>query len=160
LDRRVRWLRLLWIRLVGDSYNSLLPLAGFGGEPFKIRQLSYSLDPTNVMAVLIRDRILDKSMGFWVSAPQPAGGLTRYRVDARIHVVLLGYIAVCWLLGVLGIALVRTRLPGRLGGWLARFLGDASLDDIIPLPVARLVQALACCFVARMLGVLEKVVLL
>jgi uncharacterized membrane protein YbhN (UPF0104 family) len=51
-------------------------------------------------------------------------------------------------------------LPGRFGGWLARFLGDASLDDIIPLPVARLVQALACCLVARMLGVLEKVVLL
>src|SRR5262249_12507113 len=32
LDRRIRWLRLLWIRLVGDSYNALLPLAGFGGE--------------------------------------------------------------------------------------------------------------------------------
>jgi hypothetical protein len=160
LDRRVRWLRLLWIRLVGDSYNSLLPLAGFGGEPFKIRQLSYSLDPANVMATLIRDRIVDNSMGFWFSATELAVGLTGYSVDARLHVVLLGYVAVCWLLGIFGIALVRTRLPGRLGGWLARLLGDTSLDKITPLPVVRLVQALACCLVARLLGVLEKITLL
>jgi hypothetical protein len=160
LDRRVRWLRLLWIRLVGDSYNSLLPLAGFGGEPFKIRQLSYSLDPANVMATLIRDRIVDNAMGFWFSATELAVGLTGYAVDGRLHVALLGYIAVCWLFGVAGVALVRTRLPGRLGGWLARFLGDASLDAITPLPVTRLAQALACCFAARLLGVLEKVTLL
>jgi hypothetical protein len=160
LDRRVPWLRLLWIRLVGDSYNSLLPLAGFGGEPFKIRQLTRSVESAVVMATLIRDRIVDNAMGFVFGATELAIGLSGYSVDARLHAALIGYIAVCGVLGVLGIALVRTRLPGRLGGWLARLLGDAAPDQITPLPLARLVQVLACCLAARVLGVFEKVTLL
>lgn len=160
LDRRVPWLRLLWIRLVGDSYNSLLPLAGFGGEPFKIRQLTRSVESAVVMATLIRDRIVDNSMGFVFGAAELTIGLTGYHVDARLQVGLIGYIAVCSVLGVLGIALVRTRLPGRIGGGLARLLGDAAPDQITPVPLARLAQVLACCLAARVLGVLEKVTLL
>jgi hypothetical protein len=160
LDRRIAWLRVLWIRLVGDSYNSLLPFAGFGGEPFKVRQLSESLDAANVMATLIRDRIVDNAMGFWFGATELAVGLTGYTVDSRLHAALLGYVAICWLLGIAGIALVRTRLPGRIGGWLAHLLADTAPDKITPLPIVRLVQAIACCLGARMLGVLEKLTLL
>jgi hypothetical protein len=160
LDRRVRWWRVLWIRLVGDSYNSLLPFAGFGGEPFKVRQLSKSLEPADVMATLIRDRVVDNAMGFVFGAAELAVGLTGYGVDARLHVALIGYIAACAVLGAAGIALVRTRLPGRIGGWLARLLGDAAPERITPLPVGRLVRAVACCFAARTLGVLEKLTLL
>jgi hypothetical protein len=160
LDRRVPWLRLLWIRLVGDSYNTLLPLAGFGGEPFKIRQLSRTVESAAVMATLIRDRIVDNAMGFVFGATELVVGLTGYRVDPRLHAALLVYIAICGLIGVAGIALVRTRLPGRVGGWLARLLGDAAPDQITPLPIGRLVQILGCCVTARMLGVLEKITLL
>lgn len=160
LDRRVRWRRVLWIRLVGDSYNSLLPFAGFGGEPFKVRQLSCSIEPGHVMATLIRDRVVDNAMGFLFGAAELAVGLTGYSVDAKLHVALIGYIAVCGLLGALGLALVRTRLPGKLGGGLAKLLGGAAPDRIMPLPLVRLLQAVACCFGARLLGVLEKLTLL
>jgi hypothetical protein len=160
LDRRVPWLRLLWIRLVGDSYNTLLPLAGFGGEPFKIRQITRTVEPAIVMATLIRDRIVDNSMGFVFGATELAVGLTGYRVDAGLRAALLVYTAICGLIGVAGIALVRTRLPGRVGGWLARLLGDAAPDQITPLSIRRLAQVLACCVTARMLGVLEKITLL
>ncbi len=160
LGRRVRWLRVLWIRLVGDSYNSLLPFAGFGGEPFKVRQLSYALDPADVMATLIRDRVVDNAMGFLFGAAELAVGLTGYVVDDRLHVALIGYIAVCGLLGALGLVLVRTRLPGKLGGGLAKLLGGTAPDRIVPLPALRLLQAVACCFAARLLGVLEKLTLL
>ena len=160
LDRRVPWLRLLWIRLVGDSYNSLLPLAGFGGEPFKIRQISRTVESATVMATLIRDRIVDNAMGFLFGAAELAVGLTGYSVDARLHAALLIYVAICAFLGLAGIALVRTRLPGRVGGALAKLLGDAAPDQITPLPLGRLAQVLACCITARMLGVLEKITLL
>src|SRR5216110_543029 len=40
LDRRVPWRDLLWNRLIGDGYNSLLPLGGIGGEPWKLRHLT------------------------------------------------------------------------------------------------------------------------
>lgn len=160
LDRRVSWLRVVWIRLVGDSYNSLLPLAGFGGEPFKIRQLSRTLEPAIVIATLIRDRVVDNAMGFLFGATELAIGLTGYSVDAKLHAALIGYIAICGLLGVLGVALVRTRLPSRIGGWLARLLGDTAPDQIQPVSIAQLAKVIACCLAARLLGVLEKVALL
>src|SRR5262249_5707043 len=53
LNRRVPWLDLLFIRLVGDSYNALLPLAGFGGEPFKVRQLGHYVDSPTAASALI-----------------------------------------------------------------------------------------------------------
>ena len=40
LEKRVPWPALFWNRLVGEGYNSLLPAAGIGGEPLKLRLLS------------------------------------------------------------------------------------------------------------------------
>ena len=118
LDRRVGWFRVLWIRLVGDSYNVLLPLAGFGGEPFKIRQLSRDVDTSTVMATLIRDRLVDNAIGWLYGGTEIAIGLTAYTVDAALEVPLIGYLVFCVVVGTLGMVLTRTRVPGRLGGWL------------------------------------------
>jgi hypothetical protein len=160
LDRRVPWLRILWIRLVGDSYNALLPLAGFGGEPFKIRQLTFSVEPAVVMTTLIRDRIVDNAFGFLFGATELIIGLSVYSVGPSVRAALLIYIAFCVLVGGLGMLLVLTRLPGKLGGWISRLLADTSQDKIEPLPVSRLLQVIACYVVSRSLGLLEKVTLL
>jgi hypothetical protein len=160
IDRRVPWARILWIRLVGDSYNALLPLAGFGGEPFKMRQLSFFVEPAGVMTTLIRDRLVDNAIGFLFGATELVLGLMVYTVHPSIKIALVGYILFCAVIGATGITLVLTRVPGKLGGWIARLLADVSQDQIAPLPVARLLQVVACCISARMLGLLEKVVLL
>lgn len=160
LDREVGWLRILWIRLVGDSYNALLPLAGFGGEPFKVRQLSRFVDPAIVMATLIRDRIIDNAVGFLFGAGELMAGLAAYTVAPSVRDGLITYLAICGLLGLLGMALIMTRVPGKLGTWLAKVLGDVAPEQIETLPAHR-VALIALCFVgSRMLGLLEKVVLL
>jgi len=160
LDRRVRWLRILWIRLVGDSYNALLPLAGFGGEPFKIRQLSQDVEPSFVMATLIRDRVIDNAVGFLFGATELAVGLTAYAVDDKIRVGLFGYIAVCAALGIGGMALVLTRVTGRLGAWIAKVFGDTPPDQIDTLPLGRTLAVAACFVGSRILGLTEKIVFL
>jgi hypothetical protein len=160
LEGRVPWLRILWIRLVGDSYNALLPLAGFGGEPFKIRQLSYTVEPATVMTTLIRDRIVDNAIGFLYGATELTLGLMMYTVPASLKVGLVGYILFCAFIGTTGMALMLTHLPGRLGGWIAKLLADVSTDQIRPLPVGRLLKITACYIGSRTLGLLEKVVLL
>jgi hypothetical protein len=160
IDRRVPWARILWIRVVGDSYNSLLPLAGFGGEPFKIRQLSATLDSTTVMTCLIRDRIVDDSIGFLFGALELVIGLAAYRVGTSIRAALMVYILVCALIGAIGMGLVLTRVPGRVGGWIARLLADTSPEQIQPLPLWRLLAVTAWRVAGRLLALLEKVVLL
>ncbi|HEX7836623.1 MAG TPA: lysylphosphatidylglycerol synthase domain-containing protein [Kofleriaceae bacterium] len=160
LDRRVAWRRVLWIRLVGDSYNALLPLAGFGGEPFKIRQLTMSVDPGFVMTTLIRDRIVDNAIGFLVSAASVAIGLTAYTLDGRLTAGLIGYAIVCGVLGILALALGVTRLPGRVGGWMAKVVSAGPPEQIERLSASRLLFASLWCLGARALGLLEGAVLL
>ena len=155
LDRRVPWIDLLWIRLVGDSYNALLPLAGLGGEPFKVRQLGFYVDSSTALGALIRDRVVDNAMGFVVSATCIAFGLTRYAVPASVRVPLVGYAVVASLVGVAGFALLLTRVPGRLGGWLAKLIGGAAPEQIDRLPPARLVRVAAWCLASKLLGLLE-----
>jgi hypothetical protein len=149
-----------WIRIVGDSYNALLPLAGFGGEPFKIRQLSRDVDTGTVMATLIRDRLVDNSIGWLYGGTEIALGLTAYAVDARLEVGLLGYLVFCVVVGTLGMVLTRTRVPGRIGGWLASLVGGTTPERIEPLPLPRLAQVTLCYLGSRTLGLCEKVVLL
>jgi len=160
LDRRVGWWRILWIRLVGDSYNALLPLAGFGGEPFKIRQLSESVEPATALGALIRDRIIDNAIGFLASGIGCAVGLLYFTLDPAIRVVLLGYVAFCGAAGLLGFALISTRIPGRLGGWMARLLGDVEPDQIQTLPLRRVLAIAGWYTTSRLLGMLEKATLL
>jgi hypothetical protein len=160
LDRRVAWSRVLWIRLVGDSYNALLPLAGYGGEPFKIVQLSRDVDMGTVMATLIRDRLVDNAIGFLYGGTEIACGLAVYAVDSRLEVGLFGYLVACLLLGIAGMVLTRTRVPGRIGGWLANIVGGTAPDRISPLPWPRLAMITVCYLGSRTLGMLEKLVLL
>ncbi len=160
LERQVPWWKILWIRLVGDSYNALLPMAGFGGEPFKLRQLSYYLSPTVLMSTFIRDRILDNVVGFAWSAVGCTVGVLSFELDDKVRIGLIGYSVVCVAIGVFGTALVLTRVPGKLGGWLAKLLGDVSPEQIEPLPVGRVVQILFWYTCSRVLGLLEKVTLL
>ena len=160
LDRQVPWWKILWIRLVGDSYNALLPMAGFGGEPFKLRQLSYYLSPTVLMSTFIRDRILDNVIGFLWSAMGVTVGVLAFTLDDKVQVALIGYAIVCVVIGVFGTALVLTRVPGKLGGWLAKLLGDVSPEQIEPLPLPRVLVILFWYTCSRALGLLEKVTLL
>jgi hypothetical protein len=160
LDRQVGWWRILWIRLVGDSYNALLPMAGFGGEPFKLRQLSYFMSPAVLMSTFIRDRILDNVIGFAWSAFGCTVGVLAFALDDKVQVALIGYAIVCMLIAVFGTALVLTRVPGKLGGWLAKLLGDVAPEKIDPLPVGRVAQILFWYTCSRALGLLEKVTLL
>jgi hypothetical protein len=160
LEGRISWWRLLWIRLVGDSYNALLPLAGFGGEPFKMRQLTFTVDPGVVMATLIRDRLIGDASGFLFGAVELAAGLTAYEVDPKLSAGLVIYIVVCLVLGASALALVMTRVPGKLGGWLAKLVGDVKQDQIDTLPWPRIAVVFAWYLGSRVLGLVEKVVLL
>ena len=160
LERKVDWWRLLWIRLVGDNYNAMLPLAGLGGEPFKLRQLSQTLSMPVVMSTFVRDRVLDNVVGFTWSAAGCLAGVASFTLDDRIRVALIGYAVACACVGIFGTALVLTRVPGRLGRSLAKWLGDAAPEDIEPLPLARVVVVLFWYTCSRALGLLEKVWLL
>jgi SAM-dependent methyltransferase len=159
LDTRVPWGEVFYNRLVGDGYNALLPMAGLGGEPFKARHLSQFVAMDLVVAALVRDRVIDNAIGFLFSAVLLAVTLPRLALPPVLGEALWLYAAIAAAIGVLSFWLVVSRLPGRLGKLLGRWLSGSS-EEPPRLPLRRALHAALWSMASRILGVCEIAVLL
>lgn len=157
-ERRIAWRKILWARLAAEAYNSLL--FSVGGEPFRVRFLSRFVPTDEVVAVLLRDRVLDMASGYLVSATFLAIGLGRYPLPAAMRASLAVYAAVTAALGLAGLLLVVTRLPGRAGALVRRLVGGSTTTLPPTLSARALLRVVPFYFVSRALGVLEIAVLL
>jgi len=151
---RVPWRVLVWNRLVGDGYNNLLPLAGLGGEPFKLRHLSQYVPAEQALTGLLRDRLTENAVGFLFSATWLLIGVPRFGVAGALRVAVLTYAAVVTAVAVFYVLVLTTRLPGRFSTAATRWLGIKS-EAVEPLPVSRLVKAALWYLVGRGLGLVE-----
>lgn len=155
LEGRVPWRDLLWNRLVGDGYNSVLPLAGLGGEPWKLRHLTQFIATDRAIAALIRDRILENAVGLLVSSAAIATTTARFEIGPALRTALYGYVVFAAVAGLAGAALVATRLPGRIGQRLGRWLGGTSAPLPDALPPGRFVRSALWCLAGRIVGFIE-----
>ncbi len=157
VDQRVSFGDLLRNRLVGDGYNSLLPLAGLGGEPWKVRDLSTHVPMQLAVAALIRDRAIENAVGFLLTAVVIGLGLglERFHLPAFLRSALIVYVIVALVGGVLSSAVVVTHLPGRAGALLARWLGGSDEPAPGPLPLSRFVRVVLWNLVGRLVGTCE-----
>jgi len=159
LDRRVPWLRLFRIRLISDGYNALLPLAGLGGEPFRVKHLSEYVPTDHVLAAVIRDRVLENAVGMVLTSVWLAIAVGHFGLKGPFLVVVVGYAAFAAVVGVTVILLAATALPSRVGNVLARRLGVTS-PGVVRCPPAKLIPVLGCYLAARVIGTLETALLL
>jgi len=156
-DGRVRWRTLMWVRLAAEGYNSLL--AGIGGEPFRIRALSRVVPSDQVVAAVIRDKVLDHTTGYIVSGVFIVYGVLFYTLPEAMRALLATYGVIVVLVSIVGTALVLTRLPSRFGGFAIKLLGGSATAPE-PVPMRLLSRALPWYFAGRILGVCEIVLLL
>ncbi|CAN5303108.1 hypothetical protein BH11MYX1_BH11MYX1_15050 [soil metagenome] len=154
----VPWRALYVLRWIGDGYNGILPLAGVGGEPFKLRILGRYLAAEAGVTALVRDRLIDNGLGFIVSAGFAALGVAMLG-DPPGHRGLLIYAAVAIPVGIALLALMITRAPGRLGV-LAAKLAAGPHTEPAPLPRIAFVHALGWFALTRLLGASETTLLL
>jgi len=158
VDHTAPWRTLYGLRWIGDGYNGVIPLAGVGGEPFKLRILDRYLAVEDSLAALVRDRLIDNGLGFAVSATCCALGVALLR-DPAAGRELLVYAAAAFPLGLVMLALMITRVPGRLGTVVARAFGGATHEPA-PLPVRAFGRALAWFALTRVLQACETGLLL
>jgi SAM-dependent methyltransferase len=158
LGRRIPWRKVFWARLAAEAYNSLF--LAVGGEPFRVRFLSQFVPADEVVAALIRDRVLEMTSGYFVSAGFLFIGLHRYTLPAALSVSLTVYAVLTAALAVAGTALVVTQLPARVGGFILRALGGSATALGAAMPRRTVLKVLPFYIVSRALGVLEIGVLL
>ena len=160
LDKRVPWPRLLQIKMTSDGYNALLPLAGMGGEPYRLKHISTFVPFDETLTMIIRDRVTENAMGLAFTATGIAVGLGRYAIDdASIRASMVIYIAVGLTISLAAVLLMVTSLPGRASAWLAKRFGTSS-QGAVRLPPGRFVHVLFWYLCARLAGVLEVAILM
>ena len=157
-DGRIPWRKVFWSRLAAEAYNSLFFTVG--GEPFRVRFLSRFVASDEVVAVLIRDRVLEMTSGYFVSAIFLFVGLRHYALPTAMRVSLTVYVVITSSLALAGTALVITQLPARLGGVILRALGGSSRVHPARVPTRTVLAVLPFYALSRALGVLEIGVLL
>ncbi len=154
LGDTVPWRALFWNRLIGEGYNALLPAAGIGGEPFKLRMLARYVDTHRAVVGLINDRLIDNGSSLLMSAICVGVGAYQLDVSSSLRTTMVTY-AIGAGLAAIAIGLVlMTNLTSRLGGRIAKWIGSATSGHE-RLPIGVLLRALAWTMVARAVGLLE-----
>jgi hypothetical protein len=155
----VPWRELFVTRFVGDGYNAILPMAGIGGEPFKLRRLGGWLSVDHALTGLVRDRMIDNAIGFAFSAACIAVALPAYVVPAPARDALWTYSLVASVIGVVMFALLVTRAPGRLGALVGRWLAGSG-NEPPRLPLATVRRIVGWSLATRLLQACETALLL
>jgi len=159
LDRKVPWTALMWQRVVGEGYNALIPAAGIGGEPFKLRELSKFIETHVAIVGLITDRLIDNSLALAYSAGACAVGALAIPMTAALKSSFLMYAAGALAVSVVLVVAMMTSLTSKLGGRIAKLLGAEQLDKA-RFPTRTVLRAAAWQGVAKLLGMVELAVLL
>jgi hypothetical protein len=159
--RRVGLRSLFLNRFAGDGFNLLLPLGGFGGEPWKARHLGRWLPAHEATALVLTTRLIEELSGvtFAGLCLLVSGRALPWPDWLRAIASLLG---IALLLVGLALSLVFT---GRAPGWLAtgaqRLLRTgAETSRLAPLGGRRVLGAFALGLVGHAAGLLEVIVLL
>ncbi len=159
LERRVPVRALMWNRVVGEGYNSLIPAGGFGGEPFKLLHITRYVDKRRGVIALLNDRMLDNAIAFGFSAACVGVGAFWLDVEpVALRTSMVIYAAVSGAVSLVIFVMTFTSITDRLGGRVARWIGATELEGK-RLPRWCLLRALGWFLVARAFGVLEVALL-
>jgi len=154
LERRVPWPALFWNRLVGEGYNSLIPAAGIGGEPLKLRLLTRYVETHRAVVALINDRLIDNALAFAYSGGTVAVGAFTIHMTATVETSMITYAAAGIGISVVFVVVMVTSASSRLGGKIAKLLGAEQLGHERMRPSV-LVYAAFWTGMGKLIGLLE-----
>lgn len=160
LDGRVRFRHLFYIQVVGEAMNTIVPLAGLGGDVFRARYLGNQVGTSLATRAVVEDRLVNV-----MSGPLFAGtaiALTIWLIPLDPAVVAGLTIASSALLaaGVALLGFVLSPYPSRWSAALIRRLTGQSDSPVQALRRGRLAGVLAAKMAGRLLNLIEIAIIL
>lgn len=146
---------LLYNQMVGDAYGNIIPAAGLGGEPFKIRHLTNWLDWQTASKAVVTDRFIHAITGMLFSSLMVALTLIFVDIDT-VYRLPLTIVAIVFGVGGLGvIALALTSAPSHVAGFFLKKLQIVKDFRNEPTPSGRFFVAFFFKFTGRVFNLLE-----
>lgn len=143
---------LMWNRVVGEGFNTLLP-AGIAGEPFKIRHLARHVPRPRAIVAVVNDYFIDTVVGLLLSAGAIAISVELLDTPPHLRAGMISYSIVATVVAA-GIAtMITLAATGRIA---ARWFRGAA----VRVAQRRFAIAVLCSIAARLILIAEIVLLL
>ncbi|MFQ5447759.1 MAG: lysylphosphatidylglycerol synthase domain-containing protein, partial [Saprospiraceae bacterium] len=146
---------LMFNQLVGDAYSTIIPMAGLGGEPFKIKHLTNWLDWHTASRTEVIDRFIHATTGMLFASTTTFVTLTfvpieqAYRLPMIIAAGFFGLVSI----GMVWLAL--TSAPSKIAGYFLQKLKIVDDYRSEPIPLSRFFLAFSFKFLGRVFNLLE-----
>jgi len=141
-------------RLVGDSYNAIVPAAGLAGEPVRISMLRRDVPLAEATAAIITDRLINMVASLLVSAVAFTLAAGTLALPTYVTSGLLAYAIVALVAATLLVVVVVHGAAGALATRIARLLNHDATTLGTASPRSIMI-AIAWHVIGRLLACLE-----
>jgi CDP-L-myo-inositol myo-inositolphosphotransferase len=156
---KVPFADLLFNQMTGDAYNTIIPMGGLGGEPYKIKHLTQWLDWHTASRAIVVDRLIHATTGMLFSAVAVGFTLLTVEIDSKF-MVPLAIVSCVFAAGGLGmIWLALSSAPSKIAGYILKKLKIVEEFRNDPLPAGRFFQAFFFKFLGRSFNLIELLVI-
>ena len=148
LKGKVSFPDLMFNQLTGDAYNAIIPLAGLGGEPYKIKHLTQWVDWHTASRSIVVDRMIHAASGLVFSAICVGLTLYLFEMNTAYFFTLAIMASVFAIVAMIMIRLALTAAPSRIAGFILKKLKIVEAYRKDPTPPGLFFKA----FFFKMLG--------
>lgn len=155
LDHRVNFLKLLYVEITGTAYNNIIPMAGLGGEPYKLSVIADDVGVEKGARALLQNRLIVLISSLLFTAL--ITGLTLLMVDVPTEMVWALWVAaaVSFAVGILIAFATLSKAPSVITGFLLTKLKVLKDYKNEPLPLQTFFIVNALQILGRALSMLE-----
>ncbi len=152
---KVPFTDLMFNQLVGDAYSTIIPMAGLGGEPFKVKHLTNWLDWHTASRAEVTDRFIHATTGMLFASTTTFITLAfvpiedAYKMPMVIAAGFFGLLSVCM------IWLALTSAPSKIAGYFLQKLKIVESYRSEPIPPGRFFLAFSFKFLGRVFNLFE-----
>jgi 1L-myo-inositol 1-phosphate cytidylyltransferase / CDP-L-myo-inositol myo-inositolphosphotransferase len=156
----VRFRHLFYNQVVGEAMNTIVPLAGLGGDLFRVRHLTELVGAATATRAVVQDRLVHALSGPLFAGAAIALTLWLVPLDPALMAGLAATAAVLLGAGVALLVFTLSPYPTRWSGALLRRLSGSADRSLEALPRRRIAAVLGMKLVGRLLNLVEIAIIL
>jgi len=158
LKFRVPFVDLLYNQLVGSAYNTIIPLAGLGGEPWKVKHLTQWMSYEKASRTSVQDRLIHSQSGIIFSAITLILTLSFVEFPEKYTYLITPLTVAAVILSCIGLTmmwLTMSKFPSYIAAYILKKLKLADDFKMETLPPARFLGSLFFKLTGRFLNLIE-----
>jgi choline kinase/uncharacterized membrane protein YbhN (UPF0104 family) len=155
LRNKVPFLDLLYNNITGEAYNTILPLASVGGEPYRIQHMTNWLDVHTASRAVVVERLIRAITGMLFAAVSLTFTLIWVDMSSAVYttVAVLAVVHYVASFGIIWLAL--SHAPSKAVGFVLKKFKMLEEYRSEPIPTSRFFAATGWKFVSRIFSLVE-----